>query len=171
MRGGLKGLPDDDLAADLFELTQEMTDRVGLPAYEISNHASPDDRVVHNQIYWKSGDWVGIGPGAHGRLTLGEMRVATRTYLDPLIWLSHVSTNETGECERDTLTKEDIQNEQLMMGLRLSEGIALSSIDENFDFKIRELEKIGLLKLIGGQLSATKRGRSVLNYVLRELLA
>ena len=85
--GGLRGLPDEDLGADLYALTQEMTAAAGLPAYEVSNHAGPGGESRHNLIYWRAGDWGGLGPGAHGRLTLGGSRWATEAPLAPGAWL------------------------------------------------------------------------------------
>ena len=82
-RGRLPGLPDEDLGADLWEITQEMTEAAGLPGYETSNHAIPGAEARHNLIYWQSGDWLGIGPGAHGRLTMDGVRWATETPRTP----------------------------------------------------------------------------------------
>ena len=82
--GGLRGLPDEDLSADMFALTQQRTAEAGLPAYEISNHAKPGSESRHNLIYWSGGDYIGIGPGAHGRVTTSAGRVATEATSAPL---------------------------------------------------------------------------------------
>ena len=89
--GKLRGLPDEDRAADMFELTQELCDQHGFPAYEVSNHAKSGSESIHNKIYWKYGDYVGIGPGAHGRLTLNGQKFATETHLTPGRWLKSVN--------------------------------------------------------------------------------
>ena len=95
--GKLDGLPDEDLGADMFGLTQELTDSVGLQAYEVSNHAKPDAESQHNMIYWRGGDYAGIGPGAHGRLTLGGTRWATEAPRSPGLWLAQVGAEGQGE--------------------------------------------------------------------------
>ncbi|MCB2105150.1 MAG: coproporphyrinogen III oxidase, partial [Rhodobacteraceae bacterium] len=88
--GGLRGLPEDDLAADMYLETQEVCAEAGMPAYEVSNHAAPGSESRHNLIYWRCGDYAGIGPGAHGRLTLAGRRRATETFRAPGDWLSRV---------------------------------------------------------------------------------
>lgn len=171
-RGGLRGLPDEDLAADLFHLTQDMTAAAGLPAYEISNHARPGQEARHNMIYWQSGDWAGIGPGAHGRLTLDGARIATEAHREPGRWLD-AATGGSGEVRRETLTARDAQEERLMMGLRLTDGIALADlprIDEKINV-INGLAETPLIEVSGGRLCLTPAGRPLLNAVLRSLLA
>ena len=170
-RGGLLGLPDEDRAADMFALTQELCDGAGLPAYEISNHALPGDASRHNLIYWRGGDYAGVGPGAHGRLTLADQRIATTTPLAPIRWLRAVETEGSGEMPREVQTESDIFNERLMMGLRLSEGVELGSSPHiNFN-KINGLSEIGVIDWSGRTLRLTESGRPVLNAVLRELIA
>ncbi|MFC2969980.1 radical SAM family heme chaperone HemW [Acidimangrovimonas pyrenivorans] len=173
--GKLKGLPEDDSAADMYAVTQEVTDAAGLNAYEVSNHARPGAESRHNLIYWRYGDYVGIGPGAHGRLTLNGGRVATDTPTAPLPWLSQVETKGHGERERQALSLKDQASEYLMMGLRLAEGLDLAryaylageSINMNI---INDLEDIGMVCSTPERLIATDRGRMVLNAVIRELL-
>jgi oxygen-independent coproporphyrinogen-3 oxidase len=174
-RGRLPGLPDDDRAADLYEATQEMCDAAGLPAYEVSNHAAEDAQSRHNLIYWRSGDWAGIGPGAHGRLTFGTERWATVSEADPARWLAHVETDGNGETERDRLRPEEKTEEMLMMGLRLSEGVDLTrfarlGVSLPRDERLRNLIETGLLERDGNFLRTTRSGRPLLNAVLRELL-
>jgi len=127
-RGGLRGLPDEDLQADMFELTQVMTADAGLPAYETSNHARPGSESRHNLTYWRGGDWLGIGPGAHGRLTINGDRVATATALSPSTWLAQVHKVGHGTEVRESLAPADAEIEYLMMGLRIGEGIDLGRI-------------------------------------------
>lgn len=170
-RGRLAGLPQEDLAADMYLLTQEMTEAAGLPAYEVSNHAWPGAESRHNLIYWRSGDWAGIGPGAHGRLTLKGVRVATETPLSPLGWLRHVETTGSGEGARQVVPAEDMQAEAVMMGLRLEEGVAVDAIISDKSSEIKALEDIGLVQLDAGRLRATPRGRLVLNRITGALLA
>ena len=117
--GKLRGLPEEGLAADMFELTQDLTSRHGLHAYEVSNHAAPGCESRHNLIYWRGHDWLGIGPGAHGRFTFGERRIATESHSLPSDWLNAVSDG-SGENVRTTLTEQDDVEERLMMSKYLS---------------------------------------------------
>ena len=175
--GGLKGLPDDDLSADMYLKTQDILEGVGLPAYEVSNHAAPGAESRHNLIYWRSGDFAGIGPGAHGRLTLGGTRWATETPTAPLGWLMQVEQQGHGERARAAVPPEEQAAEHLIMGLRLAEGVDLdhharlagtAGLNEP---RIARLIDLGLVTRDGPKLSATRTGRAVLNGVLRELLA
>ncbi len=174
-RGTLAGLPDEDLAADMYFLTQEICESAGLPAYEISNHAGPGGESSHNLIYWRYGDYAGIGPGAHGRITLRGRRHATRTHLLPGSWLEAVERTGTGESARVALPASEQAGEYLMMGLRLREGISLARYERLAGFplsssKINELADLGLIETDAGTLRATRRGRALLNPVIRELL-
>ncbi len=173
-KGGLRGLPGEELSAEMFELTQERCDKAGLPGYEVSNHARSGCESRHNLIYWRGGDYVGIGPGAHGRITMQGMRWATEAPKSPALWLGMVQAGKAPELPRSALTAEEHSLEYLLMSLRLSEGLDLvryqnisgSSLN---DVKIRELSDIGMVELVGGRLRATPNGRMVLNAVLREL--
>lgn len=174
-RGGLRGLPSEDLSADMYDLTQDLCGAAGLPAYEISNHASDLNQSRHNLIYWRGGDYAGIGPGAHGRLTLNGKRLGTETHLQPQAWLDAVSQRGTGESTRVEINAEERAEEYLMMSLRLSEGSdlkryeALSSASLNAS-KAAELIDLGLINIAHDRLIATPKGRPVLNGILRELL-
>ena len=171
-RGKLPGLPGDDLAADMFALTQELTEAAGFPAYEVSNHAKPGAESRHNLIYWRSGDWGGIGPGAHGRLTIGGARWATETHLAPGRWLDAVESTGYGETRRTRVTAKEQAEECLIMGLRLAEGVALDRLGRSIKInKIKYLTEDGLIRIASGRLSVTARGRPVLNAVLRALAA
>lgn len=171
-RGGLRGLPDDDVSADMFALTQDMTEAAGLSAYETSNHAVPGAESRHNLIYWQNGDWAGVGPGAHGRLTMGGVRYATEAPKAPGAWLSSVR-NGTGQEVRTPLTEAEVLEERVMMGLRLRRGIAVPSISDIFDKVqyINSLSENRLLETDESRLRLTDAGRPLLNAVLRELLA
>ena len=171
-RGWLRGLPNEDLAADMYELTQELTDAAGLLAYEVSNHAVPGAESKHNLINWKAGDWIGVGPGAHGRLTMGVNRVATETYLSPTEWLDAVMKFGSGEIHRHTQSKKEALEEALMMGLRLSEGVPFDLIKLlNINNKIELLCQDGLVEKVKNALRPTPKGRPLLNAILRELIA
>ena len=175
-KGGLRGLPDEDLSADMYSLTQDICNEAGLPAYEVSNHAAPGRESRHNLIYWRGGDYIGIGPGAHGRLTLGGARWATEGPRAPGEWLKRVEAGHTGERPRDLVPNNERALEYLMMGLRLTEGIALARYqalaDQQLNInKINGLVDIGMLRLTSGVIHATTKGRMVLNAVIRELAA
>ena len=174
-RGGLKGLPDEDRAADMFEITQEICGAAGMSAYEVSNHARPGAESRHNLIYWRSGDWVGIGPGAHGRLTRGGVRWATEAPRAPGAWLAQVEAGQAGEQPRQALTAGERASEFLVMGLRLSEGVdllRLRALGGRIDAdRLAGLADLGMVHLDGDRLRATAAGRLVLNAVIRELAA
>ncbi len=173
-RGKLRNLPTDDDAADMYLVTQEICDLHGMPGYEVSNHARAGSESLHNLIYWRYGDYVGIGPGAHGRLTLNNRRYATEAPKPPAQWLDTVK-HGSGETIRTQLSLEHEVAEYLMMGMRLNEGIDLDrytalagcSLPQE---RIDNLQDLGMIKVNGSRLFTTHNGRAVLNAVLRELL-
>lgn len=173
-KGGLKGLPIEDLAADMFDATQEITAKAGFEAYEVSNHAKPGAESRHNLIYWRYGDYLGIGPGAHGRITIGHQRYATEHYKMPTAWLQR-SEAGTGEKLREPLSAIDQANEYLLMGLRINEGIdrarveALANAPLNAD-ALNNLSDLGLIHTSKKTLRTTAQGRLLLNGVISELL-
>lgn len=169
-RGKLRGLPDEDLGADLYDVTQELTARAGYRSYEVSNHSRPGQESRHNMIYWRSGDWVGIGPGAHGRLTLAGERIATESHLQPKTWLESVSALGSGESIRSVLSGQERTEETLIMGLRLNEGVVLGAWSDEKSKEISRLSENGLIETSRGALRTTRSGRLVLNHVLRTLL-
>ena len=126
---------DDDHAADLFELTQHMTAAAGLPAYEISNHGKPTAQCQHNMNYWRAGDWIGIGPGAHGRFTIAAdeyknlQRVGTATRRSPAGWLQSVQKTGHGIDNRTHDGADAFAAEMIMMGLRLTTGVSIQQIE------------------------------------------
>jgi len=144
-----------------------------MAAYEVSNHAKTGQASLHNQIYWIAGDWGGIGPGAHGRLTRGATRFATETRLAPKDWLKAADSG-SGENSRDVLSARDAASEYLMMGLRTDHGIDVGRItalvDTDFIRKINTLEELGLVIYEAERLVTTHTGRPILNAVIRELL-
>ncbi len=172
--GKLQGLPPDELATDMYFLTQQMTTDAGLPAYEVSNHAAPTQESRHNMIYWRSGDWVGIGPGAHGRLTIDGTRFASEAPLSPALWLS-AAANGAAENIRSVIELDEQTTEYLLMGLRTTEGIDLDRLDDQFKSKlsvnkIKGLIELSLVEVTDQTLKATRAGRPVLNAIIRELL-
>lgn len=172
----LKGLPAEDLAADMFELTQEITRDAGLPAYEVSNHARPGDESRHNLIYWRMGDYAGIGPGAHGRLTLDSARFATEADRMPGVWLDRTLAQPGASETTERLTSEDRANEYLMFALRLREGASLQRFaalagNPLSGRALAEVQDLGLLIRDDDRIRTTDRGVMMLNGILRALLA
>lgn len=175
-KGLLAGLPPDDLAADMYLLTQDMTDEAGLPAYEISNHARCGAESRHNLVYWECGDYVGVGPGAHGRLSDALChRQTTVSLSQPQQWLEAVEVARSGEIPRDVLTPMDQANELLLMGLRLTRGIDVAHFETLSGHGlpseiIQNLVSSGHLTHDHSTIRATKEGRLLLNSILRALL-
>lgn len=169
--GTLRGLPDEDLSAEFYDLTQDICAAHGMSRYEVSNHATDGNESRHNLIYWRYGDYVGIGPGAHGRLTIDGKRFATEQTRMPAAWLSG-ATRET----RDVLNGSEQASEFLLMGLRLTEGVDKTRF-ENLsgsplcEQKIADLVEMGLLMATENRISVTFQGFKVLNGVLRLLLS
>jgi coproporphyrinogen III oxidase-like Fe-S oxidoreductase len=158
----------------MWEVTQEVTAGAGFRSYEVSNHAKEGCESRHNLIYWQGGDYVGIGPGAHGRVTLGGVRFATEAPKAPVEWLRRVEQIGSGEGVREALTSEDHLAEFVMMGLRLREGVRLDRLQAlcggALDSNIKALCDIGMVELDDQRLWVTEAGRPVLNAVLRQLL-
>jgi len=172
-------LPDEDEAAALYELTGELLARHGLAAYEISNYARPGAESRHNLVYWTYGDYVGVGPGAHGRLTLGADKRATRQAKVPETWLAQIADGGDGMAETSTLDRTDRLTELTMMGLRLAAGIPRARFRRELDSEPETLfdpQTLGwlieadLLTLDDHALRATAAGRQRLNAVLAKLL-
>jgi oxygen-independent coproporphyrinogen-3 oxidase len=172
---GKLAVPEPELADALYEITQEMADAAGLPAYEISNHAAPGEESRHNLIYWRYGEYAGIGPGAHGRLITDGVRSALVTERNPEQWLGAVERDGNGLVERTVLTEAEQADEMLLMGLRLAEGVDLGRLARiggvrPDDRTVGELVKLGLLEApASGWLRATPRGRFVLNELVLQL--
>lgn len=178
-RGDLK-VPDEDTGAALYDTTQEMLEAAGLPAYEISNHARPGGESRHNLVYWRYEDYVGVGPGAHGRLTLDGVKTATRQEKVPETWLARVTANGHATAERAPVPQDELASEAVMMGLRLSEGIDAArfaretgqTLDQALDpARLQRMIDGGFIERSATGLRVTKSGRKVLNAVLRALLA
>jgi putative oxygen-independent coproporphyrinogen III oxidase len=174
-RNGTLKIPDEDLAAGLYETTQELTEAADRPAYEISNHARPGAESRHNLIYWRYGDYAGVGPGAHGRLDLNGARTATAAIKLPERWHDTVTKNAHGFGEMTTVSNDEAAREHLLMNLRLAEGIDLAAYQQRWGIrpdaaKIAALAAQGFLTLDGDTLTATPNGRLLLNRVIEELL-
>jgi oxygen-independent coproporphyrinogen-3 oxidase len=174
-KSGALTIPDEDRAAELFEITQEMTEAAGRPAYEISNHARPGSEARHNLIYWRYGAYAGVGPGAHGRLDIAGKRIATQTERLPERWRDTVMRSGHGLIEQSEIVPADAAREHLLMNLRLNEGIDLAAYRARWDTapdanRIASLVEDGLLTLSGDRLSATPRGRLLLNSVIAALV-
>jgi oxygen-independent coproporphyrinogen-3 oxidase len=173
--GRLNEMPDE-LAADLYEATQEIMESAGLPAYEISNHAAPGEACRHNLLYWHYGGYAGVGPGAHGRLPRGNARLATRTERLPERWFAQTARDGHGFEEIRELSRADSAREHLLMNMRLAEGLDLDAYRAQWereidDAKIDALVEEGLLVRRGARIGATRRGALVLNAVIAALAA
>lgn len=166
-------IPDEDAAAAFYDVTQERLDRVGMPAYEVSNHAKAGQESRHNLTYWRYGEYAGIGPGAHGRLDIGGKRVATRTHRAPEEWLTRVERDGHGYHPFEDVDDRAQFEERLMMGLRLTEGVSRAELNPvwlNLE-KIPTLQLEGLLEANDNRLIPTSRGRLVLTALNAALLA
>ena len=166
--------PDPDHGAELYELTRDLTNAAGIPAYEISNHARPGAESRHNLTYWRYRDYAGIGPGAHGR----RGGLATVRHRKPENWIAAVQRNGHGLSDETPLTPAERTTEAMLMGLRLAEGINLtdlaretgfpSPVDEN---AVQRLEMLGLLNQSGDVLRVTPSGTLLLDAILPEIIA
>jgi len=170
---------DEDTAGALYEVTQQRLAAVGMPAYEISNHARPGAECRHNLAYWRYEDYLGIGPGAHGRVTRDGGKLATQQRRAPEAWLAAIEETGSAIEEVTPIARDTAVEEMLMMGLRLTEGVARSRLEalagrsaENlFGPALARLVEGGFLRLDDRRLAATAAGRQRLNAVLAALIA
>jgi len=178
-RAGRLVVPDEETQAELFERTQERCAAVGLPAYEISNHARPGEESRHNLVYWRYGEYVGIGPGAHGRVVTDGARRATRNLRAPERWLAAVETGGHGLEAEEPVAPGEQAIEALIMGLRLVEGVPVARLEALAGAAWREVVDeaarvravaAGLLEPAPDRLVATAAGRQRLDALLRALL-
>lgn len=176
-KAGKISLPDQDQAAELYEITQSVTTDAGMPAYEVSNHAKPGAESRHNLTYWRYGDYVGLGPGAHGRLTSNGRKYATATHRTPEEWLGLVTEQGHGMVDHEVLETGEQADEMLLMGLRLREGLDLArwaslsgrELDtdrENFLIDHGFIERLG-----NSRLRCTPEGMLILDAVVADLAA
>jgi coproporphyrinogen III oxidase-like Fe-S oxidoreductase len=177
--GSLK-IPDEDTGAELYELTQELTAAAGLPAYEVSNHAMPGNECRHNMLYWRYGEYAGVGPGAHGRLVdASGGRRATVTERHPETWLSMVRSQGNGLIEQSPVSAQDAAAEYVLMSLRTREGTSLARLA---GLASQQPDHDTLADLVAGgfvsiepdgddrRLVATARGRQLLNAVIEQVV-
>jgi len=169
--------PDDDSARALYDTTLEVCAAHGLQAYEISNHARPGAECRHNLVYWRAHEYAGIGPGAHGRLDIGDTRHATATEKRPEAWLTRVESDGHGLVTDDQLTREEMADEFLLMGLRLAEGIdparyAMLAGRPLDPTRVAALHEHGLVETTAdGRLRVSLPGFPVLDAVVADLAA
>jgi putative oxygen-independent coproporphyrinogen III oxidase len=168
-------VPDGEAASALYDVTQEMTERAGLPAYEISNHAVPGEESRHNLTYWRYGEYAGIGPGAHGRVVVDGLRRATSTERGPERWAALVEAGTHGIVDDIALSRAEEADEALLMGLRLTEGLDLGRLAALTGLHlgnraVDDLAELGLVERLGARrLRATASGRMVLNEIVLRL--
>ena len=178
-RGELLELPEEE-AAELFDMTREVLAEAGLPAYEVSNHARANAACRHNLTYWRYQDYLGIGPGAHGRITLDGSKVATRQHRAPEAWLAAVEKRGHATRQEDALDQKARLSEMVMMGLRLSNGIQRSRFHEELGQdpeallpaeRLAQLQDAGYLQIDEAGMRASETGILRLNALLAYLLA
>jgi len=175
-KAGRLQVPEPELADELYALTQDMTNAADLKAYEVSNHAATGEESQHNLLYWRYGEYVGIGPGAHGRVIVDDKRYATSTERLPERWLAAVGQSGSAFSEYESVDTAAQADELLLMGLRISEGVdlrrlaLLSGVRVGPD-KISELQEMQLLVFDDDaqRLYATQQGRFILNRLVLEL--
>jgi putative oxygen-independent coproporphyrinogen III oxidase len=176
-RAGKLKVPDTDVARELWDVTQETCDAAGISAYEISNHARPGAESRHNLVYWRSGEYVGVGPGAHGRIDTDEGRLATATERHPERWIALVEDRGHGLVVDEPLGAIERADEFLLMGLRLREGIERNRFrhlaGRDFDpDRIASLAGDGLIETTSnGRLRVTAEGFPVLDAIVADLAA
>jgi oxygen-independent coproporphyrinogen-3 oxidase len=178
-RGAL-AMPDEEMSAQFYELTQDIVEAHGLPAYEISNHARPGFECQHNLLYWRYQDYAGIGPGAHGRLTMNQQKYAINNHRSPETWLTTVEAQGHARKEKHPLTADEQLTECLMMGLRLQEGIPLRRLraltgchvltDLFKEDALTTLNQEGYLRNTPEYLQLTAAGLQRLNPIIEFLL-
>ena len=174
-KGKLSGLPDENLGGDLYHLTNNLCYKFGLNPYEVSNYSRKNHESIHNKIYWNYGDYLGVGPGAHGRITTQKGRFATQNYYSPIKWQKN-ALNNAGESIRTLINGKDQADEMAMMGLRLNSGF---SKDRYFRLSGKKLNEKTLTFLISDNLitvennfiKATAQGRVVLNSLILNILS
>ncbi len=176
-RTGKLTVPDEDLARDLYDTTQTICSDAGLPAYEISNHARPGAECRHNLVYWRGHDYAGVGPGAHGRLTIDGHRIATETEKRPESWLIRVEASGSGMIVDENLTSGEVADEYLLMGLRLAEGIDPARYSA-ISGRALNPRRVSILRNEGavettpdGRLRVTQSGFPLLDAVVADLAA
>lgn len=167
--------PDNDAAASLYEATQDVCEEAGFAGYEISNHARDEGaRAQHNLIYWQSGDWIGVGPGAHGRVTHGGARIATEAQRKPDDYIKAVRENGVSWASETMLSASETADEILLMGLRVAEGADIARIEalRETPFNLEKLQWLveqGFVAHEAGRVRLTRKGKPVANRIVSEL--
>lgn len=175
-RGGLTGLPGEDLGADLYEATVERCAAHGLHLYEVSNFAIPGAECRHNLLYWSGADYAGVGPGAHGRLTIDGARLATVQERLPGVWLKHVERREGTHEQLTRVPPYEQYVEYVLMGLRKRNGLDLSFLEAlspdfaDFRHKARDMADLGLIEIANGRVWVSANGRLLLDSITSRLL-
>ncbi|MCY4316211.1 MAG: radical SAM family heme chaperone HemW [Roseovarius sp.] len=172
--GKLENLPNDDQGATMFDVTRELCDSAGYSAYEISNHAMPESECRHNLVYWRYLDYIGIGPGAHGRITLDGNRYGTESHSMPEKWLRQVEAG-SGYSRVDKLSSSEQACEYLLMTMRTASGADLEKYaglsGERISLNtLKNLRELDLIDIKGNRVFATRKGQLLLNSVILELL-
>jgi len=171
---GKLAIPNDETGESLYEITQELTAKAGLDAYEVSNHARPGDESRHNMHYWQYGEYAGVGPGAHSRFTIAGQKHALATEKHPETWLKRVNETGNGIIADEALSGPEQADEMLLMGMRVSQGIDLARHERLAGrpldrARIDNLAALGLVAQSGHRLRATPKGRRLLNAVVKQL--
>ena len=174
-KGHLPGLPEEQASLDLLEVTRQLCRDAGLANYEVSNWAAPGRESRHNLVYWQSGDYAAVGPGAHGRMTIQGSRYVVENTRQPGSWLDEIRNRKTFSQTMKKLSLADWAAEYLMMGMRLTKGISLQryralagrDIDQ---VQILQLQRLGLIVRSGDNIRTTEHGRLLLNRVILDLL-
>lgn len=172
---GQKKVVDEDASADFYDLTEAKLSAAGYDHYEVSNYAKSGHSSRHNLTYWTGGDYVGVGPGAHGRLSKGAKRYETIAAMSPKSYIENLSSQGHGMDYKEVLSPFDWAREYMLMGLRISDGLSLSRF-QNISGRslpqdtLQTLSNSGLLDVTGGKLRATPKGRLVLDRLTQDLL-
>ena len=165
-------LPNDDLSVNLYEITDLVLTDHGYYRYEISNHAHPHFECKHNMAYWCYQDYIGVGPGAHSRISVDGVKYANVNFHSPEKWLSSLSEGVSCKQTQHILTEDEQHKERILMGLRMAKGIPMHYIESDisdFDGKLYELIEAGLLQINDDYVSTTKQGTILLNKIVEEL--
>jgi len=173
-RGQIKSV-DEEKSADMFDQVASSLGQAGYEHYEVSNFARSEHRSRHNLTYWEGGDYIGLGPGAHGRLTVDGKRQATIAFNKPADYIRHVNETGSGVEARDILSRDDWAQEYILMGLRINEGISLSRYESISGHKMNPkklsaLSEDGFIDIVNGRVRATQKGRPLLNRITADLI-
>lgn len=172
--------PNEDIAAKLYEETNNILEKNKIMQYEISNYAKNGYECKHNLVYWNNGEWVGIGAGAHGRININQKRYSIQNLKKPLNWLNKTLKNKNGISIKKLLSKQEIIEEYLIMGLRVKDGIKIANLQKNIDCNnfydildknnIEFLTKLNLINANSNNIKLTKKGFLLLNSVIEKLV-